>query len=141
MAGLMGVAVCAFLIESRLTRTRAVETTPMTQSTRTYEQGLAEGTKAGQAEGYATGLQEGRAKWLKIGHERGYLDGHKVGKAAGYQDGYTAGNHAGLRSGLVQGCQAVFDQLKTGRVIDRVPAPGERYWYLNRDKCRFAGKW
>jgi hypothetical protein len=101
--------------------------------------GFADGLQAGSEDGYAMGLDDGRAKGLKVGRRNGYQDGFQVGKAAGrelgYQDGYAAGREKGYRTGLLRGCQWIFDELKTQRVIDRVPAPGERYWYLTRDQC------
>jgi hypothetical protein len=116
-----------------------------TGSQKTYEEGLAEGMKTGRDAGYASGLTEGRANGLEAGQKHAYADGYGEGKAAGrdvgYQDGYAKGKSDGYRSGLVQGCQAVFDELKTDKVIDHPAGPYEKYWYLTKGQCLRMGTW
>lgn len=89
----------------------------------TYDAGFAEGLRTGGEEGYGNGFNEGRS------------EGFTAGRKDGYHDGFAAGRMKGFRTGWVRGCRSIFDELETNRVIDRVPGPGERYWYLTRDQC------
>jgi hypothetical protein len=136
---LTGTAI-AFATGFAFADSRAPEgepTTEATQSAPTYEEGL--------DEGYATGFDDGRSEGIKIGKDvgsrNGYRKGMKAGREAGYSRGLVAGKAEGFRDGQVDGCEAVFDELDTDRVIDGPANPGQRYWNLNRDQCRYARNW
>lgn len=111
---------------------------PITSPSRTYEEGL----QAGQQKGYEHGFRKGTATGFKAGKQRGYENGYAKGQAAGreagYATGYAQGKSYGHRTGMIEGCEAVFDALKTNRVIDRPAGPYQKYWYLTRDKCESA---
>lgn len=111
---------------------------PTTAPARTYEDGL----QAGQQQGYKQGFGEGKEAGFKVGKQRGYETGYAKGKAAGrevgYSTGYAQGKGDGYRSGLVDGCEVVFDELETSKVIDRPAGPYQKYWYLTRDQCKWA---
>lgn len=122
-AVLLAVVAATFAVGLGIGAANARREPVPTQPGQTYDAGFADGARAGRKDGYATGLHRGRAK------------GFEAGRKHGYQDGYSAGRAKGFRTGWIRGCQSIFDELETSRVIDRVPGPGERYWYLTRDQC------
>lgn len=110
-----------------------------------HAEGLTEGRAEARKDAYGTGYKDGRVDGVQVGRDRGFSNGYDAGLDAGidqgYADGHAAGEHDGFRSGVLHGCQAVFDELNTERVIDRVPGPYEKYWFLKRVQCVYAHTW